>query len=116
MHLPFVFDDAFGEFAIGPESAGDVAGADAVEGAFEQRDVAGVEMRETFSEASSISRSVADEAEAGDVGEGVDGKPVVRRSVVGRWLRSFAPPDGRGRPSPLEFCDHFGGGFVQGRH
>ena len=33
-----------------------MAGADAVERAFEQRDAAGVEMRETFSEASSISR------------------------------------------------------------
>ena len=43
----FVFDQAFGEVAIGFEASGDVAGADAVESAFENGDAAGVEIAVT---------------------------------------------------------------------
>src|SRR4029077_20206153 len=67
-----VFDQAFGKVAIGDESAGNVAGADAIERAFEHGNVGGLEYKADVRGKRHFA-SVADQAETGDVGKGVDG-------------------------------------------
>src|ERR1700675_903537 len=62
-----VADQAFGKVAIGYESAGNVAGADAVERAFEHGNFGGLE-DEADVRCERHFASVADQAEAGDVG------------------------------------------------
>ncbi len=90
----FVADYAFGEIAVVFQAARDVAGADAVERAFEQRDSADVEAQGDIRGQSHFA-GVADQAEAGDVGQGVDWS-----LVVGRWPLAEA----------AELCSAWAGG------
>ena len=75
----FVADYAFREVAVVFQASGNVAGADAVERAFDQRDLLDVEVEGDVRGESHFA-GVADQAEAGDVGQGMDWS-----LVVGRW-------------------------------
>ena len=77
-----VFDQAFGEGAVVVETSGDVARVDAVERAWEDRNSAGVDSDGDVGGQQDFS-GVADEAEAGDVGHGVDGEMGFRLSAFG---------------------------------
>ena len=72
-----VSDLALGEFAVGFEASGNVAGADAFQRAFEHRDPAGVDDQADVRGESHLAR-MADQAEAGDVGEGMDREACLR--------------------------------------
>src|ERR1700686_2991785 len=72
-----VVNQVFGKVAIGYESAGNVAGADAIERAFEQGNVGGFEY-EADVRGKCHFAGVADQAETGDVGKGVDGEGASR--------------------------------------
>src|SRR5208282_2300131 len=80
-----IADQAFGKITIRFESAGNVARVDTIERTFERRNVGGLE-DEADVRCQRHFASVADEAEAGDVGESVDSKGVVScwLLVVGR--------------------------------
>ena len=70
---------AFGKIAVVFQAAGDVAGANAIQRAFEHGDLIDVEVQRDIRGQGHLA-GVADQAEAGDVGQGVDGS-----LVVGRW-------------------------------
>jgi hypothetical protein len=92
-----VADQAFGEVTIRFEPPGNVAGADAIERAFEHKNLGGFEHKADVRSQRHFA-SVADQAEAGDVGESVDGP---RRDSRPRLsCRSFAPLGTGGTPVP----------------
>jgi len=109
-----VFDEAFGEVAVVGEASGDVVGADAGEGSVEERDCVRVQVDGDVGGEEDFA-GVSDQAEAGDVGQGMDGGAVVGRwsLVVSRW--SLVVGLG-GCPhmvrSDYDIRDHFGGFFV----
>ena len=71
--LCVVFDQAFGEGSVVVKASGDVAGVDAVEGPIEDSDFAGRECGRDIRGKKDLAQ-VTDEAEAGDIGHGVDEK------------------------------------------
>ncbi len=84
---------ALRKIAVVFQAAGNVAGANAIQRAFDYRDLMDVETQRDIRGQGHLA-GVADEAEAGDVGQGVDGRWSL---VVGRWpeaaeLRSAGRP------------------------
>src|SRR5438045_1796763 len=79
----FVVDHAFGKIAVVFQAAGNTAGAYAIQSTLEQRDLVDAEAERDLRRESHFA-SVADQTEAGDVGEGVDGALVVG-CWPGRW-------------------------------
>src|ERR1022692_286855 len=92
-----VLDQAFGKVAVGLEAARNVTGADALQRAFQHRYRGGLE-DQTDVRGEGHFAGVADQAEAGNVGQGMDLKGAARRL-------SFEVGG-----------DYLGGGFVESGH
>src|SRR5579872_2684868 len=76
-----IFHQAFGEGAVVVEASGDVSGVDAVEGAGKEWNISGVDLHGHIGGQEDFA-GVANEAEAGDVGHGVDCERKVPRLAV----------------------------------
>src|SRR5207247_9347671 len=111
--------------AICLEPGRNVAGVHTLEGAFQYRDLACVKLCGNIFRGQQHLSQMADQAEAGDVGQSVNGKAAVgcwllavRKNVVGRWslvvgCGAWLRGADEGVSPYVVRGDHFGGGLVR---